>query len=103
MKTTSRSCRCEAAHRRCATSDETQPARCSAFNDWRSYAVVEGRARLHDATNTDAEQLRVLLREVYRVCGDNDHPDWDEYDVAMRRQDAVVVLVRPERIYGLLR
>ena len=72
-------------------------------DDWRSYAVVEGQARLHDATNTDAEQLRVLLREVYRVCGDKDHPDWEEYDVAMRRQDAVVVLVRPERIYGLLR
>ena len=72
-------------------------------DDWRSYAVVEGQARLHDATNTDPEELRVLLRAVYRACGDKEHPDWDEYDVAMRRQDAVVVLVPPERIYGLLR
>ena len=71
--------------------------------DWRSFATVEGRASLFDASNTDAEELRVLLREVYRVCGDKDHPDWEEYDQAMVDQQAVVVLVKPERVYGLLR
>ena len=72
-------------------------------DDWRSFAAVEGQARLFDAANTDAEELRVLLREVYRACGDKDHPDWEEYDSAMVQQDAVVVLVKPERVYGLLR
>ena len=72
-------------------------------DDWRSFATVEGQASLFDASNTDAEELRVLLREVYRVCGDKDHPDWDEYDQAMVDQQAVVVLVKPERVYGLLR
>ena len=72
-------------------------------DDWRSYAVVEGTAQLFDARNTDAEELRVMLREAYRACGDADHPDWDEYDEAMVRQGAVVVLVRPERVYGLIR
>ncbi len=72
-------------------------------DDWRSYAVIEGTAQLFDARNTDAEELRVMLREAYRACGDTDHPDWEEYDEAMVKQDAVVVLVRPERLYGLVR
>jgi PPOX class probable F420-dependent enzyme len=71
--------------------------------DWRSWATVEGEAQLFDQHNTEAEKLRQLLRDVYRACGDSDHPDWDEYDQAMRAQDAVVVLVRPRRVYGLLR
>ena len=72
-------------------------------DDWRSYAVIEGTSQLFDARNTDAEELRVMLREAYQACGDADHPDWEEYDEAMVRQDAVVVLVRPERVYGLIR
>ena len=71
--------------------------------DWFSFAAVEGRARLHDRRNTDAEELRRMLRDVYRACGDKEHPDWEEYDQAMRDQDAVAVLVHPERVYGLLR
>jgi hypothetical protein len=64
---------------------------------------VEGTAQLFDYSNTDAETVRQMLRDVYRACGDKDHPDWQEYDRAMRQQDAVIVLVRPERVYGLLR
>ena len=71
--------------------------------DWRSWATVEGEAQLFDYRNTDAEEFRVLLRNLFRACGDKDHPDWEEYDQAMRQQDAVAVLVRPQRIYGLLR
>lgn len=71
--------------------------------DWRGYAAVEGQARLFDRRNTGAEELRVMLREIYRACGDKDHPDWEEYDRAMVQQDAVVVLVRPERVYGIIR
>jgi PPOX class probable F420-dependent enzyme len=71
--------------------------------DWRGWVTVEGEAQLFDMRNTEAEKLRVLLRDVYRACGDKDHPDWEEYDQAMRRQDAVVVLVRPARVYGLVR
>ncbi len=71
--------------------------------DWRGWVAVEGEAQLFDARNTEAEELRQLLRHVFRACGDKDHPDWDEYDEAMRQQDGVVVLVRPNRVYGLLR
>ena len=71
--------------------------------DWRGYVVVEGQAQLYDYRNTDNEHLRQMLRDVYRACGDRDHPDWEEYDRAMQQQDAVVVLVEPQRVYGLLR
>ncbi len=71
--------------------------------DWRQYVVVEGTATLMDYRNTDPEEMRVKLREVFRVCGDQDHPDWEEYDRAMVEQDAVIVLVTPERVYGNLR
>ena len=71
--------------------------------DWRSWATVEGEAQLFDYTNTEAEKMRLMFREVYRACGDRDHPDWEAYDRAMVSQKAVAVLVQPQRIYGLLR
>lgn len=80
--------------------------RCSVLavrNDWRGWVTVEGEAQLFDYTNTEAEKMRQLFRELFRACGDKDHPNWDEYDQAMRDQKAVGVLVRPQRIYGLIR
>ena len=71
--------------------------------DWRSFAVVEGGSELKDYHNTDREEMRVELREVFRACGDHEHPDWEEYDEAMVKQDAVIVLVTPERVYGQIR
>jgi PPOX class probable F420-dependent enzyme len=72
-------------------------------DDWRSFAVVEGAAEIKDYRNTDAEEMRKELREVFRACGDKDHPDWEEYDQAMVKQDAVIVLVEPQRVYGMIR
>ena len=73
-------------------------------DDWRSCVSVEGTADLMDYRNTDAETMRVELREVYRACSAHgDHPDWEEYDRAMVQQDAVIVLVSPERVYGMIR
>ena len=70
--------------------------------DWRRYVVVEGQARLLAADNTDAEELRLALRDIFRACSGQEHPDWDEYDRAMVSQDSVGVLVTPDRIYGKL-
>ena len=80
--------------------------RCSvlaATDDWRSYAVVEGQARLSDSENTDADELRLLLRAAYKACGGGEHPDWEEYDRVMHQRRPVVVMVHPDRIYGLIR
>ena len=71
--------------------------------DWRNCVAVEGAAELKDYHNTDAEEMRVELRNVFRQCGDKDHPDWEEYDQAMVEQDAVIVLVTPQRVYGMVR
>ena len=71
--------------------------------DWRQWVSVEGQATLFDYGNTEAEEFRVMLREVYMACSDTEHPDWDEYDQAMIDQEAVIVLVAPERVYGLVR
>ena len=75
----------------------------SVRDDWREWVSVEGQATLIDYNNTDAEEMRVLLRKVYMACSHSEHPDWDEYDQAMVDQEAVIVLVKPERVYGLVR
>ena len=72
--------------------------------DWRSCVNVEGTSELMDYRNTDPETMRVELREVFRACSAHgDHPDWEEYDEAMVKQDGIIVLVEPERIYGRVR
>ena len=71
--------------------------------DWRQFAVVEGTATLNDYGNTEAEEMRRMLRTAFRACGDSEHPNWEEYDRAMVEQDAVIVRLTPERVYGLIR
>ena len=75
----------------------------SVTEDWRSYAVIEGKAALSDYANTEAENMRIMLREVYMACSNTPHSNWEEFDEAMVKQEAVIVLVRPDRVYGLLR
>ena len=72
-------------------------------DNWRQWVSVEGQATLFDYSNMDPEDIRVMLRNVYMACSDTEHPNWEEYDQAMIDQEAVIVLVRPERVYGLLR
>lgn len=77
--------------------------RCSLMlsrSDWRGYVVLEGRAQVLSSENTDPEELRLGLREVYRAAAGKEHPDWEEYDQAMRQQRRSVVIVVPEHLYG---
>jgi PPOX class probable F420-dependent enzyme len=65
-------------------------------NNFWQYLVVEGRAsfsRLPEAAE--------LLRTVYERIAHKAHPDWNEYDEAMRREDRVVFRITPERMYPL--
>ena len=68
--------------------------------DWWGYVVLEGRAQLLSSDNTDGEDLRLALRDVYRVASGGEHPDWEEYDQAVRDERRSVVIVVPERVYG---
>ena len=77
--------------------------RCSllvARPDWWGYVVLEGQAVILSPENTEVEELRLALRDVYRVAGGGEHPDWEEYDQAMRDPHRSVVIVVPEHIYG---
>ena len=68
--------------------------------DWSRYVVVEGTAEIRWKGVTDPEMLRTTLREVYRAASGEDHPDWDEYDLAMVRDGRAAVIVMPQRVYG---
>ena len=70
---------------------------------WR-WATVEGTAELAGPDDappwlTGADQVRLLLREVFTACGGT-HDDWSEYDRVMAEQGRTVVLITPLRIYG---
>jgi PPOX class probable F420-dependent enzyme len=69
-----------------------------------SWVTVEGRAQLVGPDDPDpafdADQLRLLLREVFIAAG-GDHEDWEGYDRAMLEQRRTAVFVAPDRIYGV--
>lgn len=72
-------------------------------NGW-LWATAEGRAELagpDDAQSwlVDADQLRLLLREVFTSAGGT-HDNWDEYDRVMAKERRTVVLVAPTRVYS---
>ena len=76
--------------------------RCSLLvseDSWWGYVVLEGKARVMSADNTEAETLKMALREVYRsITGE--HPDWPEYDQAMKDEKRSVVVIVPDHVYG---
>lgn len=68
------------------------------------WATVEGSAELVGPGDsrpwlTDADRLRLLLREVFEAAGGT-HDDWAEYDRVMAEQRRTVVLVAPTRVYS---
>jgi PPOX class probable F420-dependent enzyme len=72
-------------------------------NGWQ-WATAEGRAELAGPDDAqpwlkDADQLRLLLREVFTAAGGT-HDDWDEYDRVMARERRAVVLIEPTRAYS---
>ena len=68
--------------------------------DWWGYVVLEGYARVMSSDNTDTEELRTALRGVYRAASGTEHPNWEEYDQAMRDDRRSAVIVVPEHVYG---
>ena len=72
-------------------------------NGWQ-WATVEGSAELVGPDDPqpwlpDADQLRLLLREVFTAAGGT-HEDWDEYDRVMAKERRAVVLIAPTRVYS---
>ena len=78
-------------------------ARCSLLvskDSWWGFIVLEGKARVMSADNTDADELRQALRDVFVAASGEEHPNWDEYDQAMRDDRRSAIIVVPDRIYG---
>jgi PPOX class probable F420-dependent enzyme len=72
-------------------------------NGWQ-WATVEGRAELAGPDDAapwlgDADQLRLLLREVFTAAGGT-HDNWPEYDRVMAQERRAVVLIEPTRVYS---
>jgi PPOX class probable F420-dependent enzyme len=72
-------------------------------NGWQ-WATVEGSAELAGPDDAapwlaDADQLRLLLREVFTAAGGT-HDNWPEYDRVMARERRAVVLIEPTRVYS---
>jgi len=72
-------------------------------NGWQ-WATVEGSAELVGPDDPQpwlpgADQLRLLLREVFTAAGGT-HEDWDEYDRVMAKERRAVVLIAPTRVYS---
>ncbi len=72
-------------------------------NGWQ-WATVEGRAELAGPDDaqpwlTEADQLRLLLRDVFTAAGGT-HDNWDEYDRVMAYERRAVVLIAPTRVYS---
>ena len=77
--------------------------RCSILvskDNWWGYVVLEGNAQVLSADNTDADELRQALRDVYRSASGTEHPNWDEYDQAMVDDRRAAVVVVPDHVYG---
>ena len=64
---------------------------------WQEYLVVEGMAAVLDG------DVLADLRRVYEKIAGKPHPDWAEFDAAMRREGRVVLAITIDRLYPLER
>ena len=81
-----------------------RPQLAATFRNGWQWATVEGNAEIAGPDDpqpwlSGAEQLRVLLRDVFTAAGGT-HDDWDAYDATMVEQRRAVVLVAPTRVYS---
>jgi len=67
-----------------------------------SYAVIEGAVELSPVASTVEDATADELVELYRSIS-GEHPDWSDYRASMVADRRVVVRLRPERAYGMLR
>jgi PPOX class probable F420-dependent enzyme len=78
-----------------------RPRAAVVFRSGWEWVSVEGPATIvgpDDLTDgVDADQVRVLLRDVFRAAGGT-HDDWDEYDRVMLADRRAAVFITPERI-----
>ena len=62
---------------------------------WQEYLVVEGTAEVLDG------DVLADLRRVYEKIAGRPHPNWTEFDEAMRREGRVLLAISIDRLYPL--
>ena len=62
------------------------------------WVAAEGHAELRGPDDTDPEQLRLLLRDIFLAAGGS-HENFAEYDRVMREDARTAVLLEPTRVY----
>jgi len=70
--------------------------------DFWSYVVVDGHAGLSAVARDPHDAAVEELIDLYRAV-QGEHPDWDDYRAAMVRDRRLVVSIRAERAYGMVR
>jgi PPOX class probable F420-dependent enzyme len=70
--------------------------------DFWSYVVVDGQAELSAVARDPHDAAVEELAELYRFV-QGEHPDWDDFRAAMVRDRRLVVRIRAERAYGMVR
>jgi uncharacterized protein len=65
--------------------------------NWHQYLVVEGTAEIHETDPIPA------LRHLYELIRGEPHPNWAEFEDAMRRDQRLILAIRIERLYPLSR
>jgi PPOX class probable F420-dependent enzyme len=67
------------------------------------WAAAEGGTELAGPDDpmpgSDADRLRLLLREIFAAAGGT-HDDWDTYDQVMAKERRAAVLLTPDRVYS---
>jgi PPOX class probable F420-dependent enzyme len=84
---------------------ERDPRATATFRDGARWLTVHGDATLigpdHRHPDVPADAVPELLREIYRVAGGGEHPDWADYDKVMAEQRRTAVLLGIGRTYGI--
>ena len=70
--------------------------------DFWSYVVLEGAVEISPVAERPDDPTVQELVDLYRAL-QGEHDDWDDYRGAMVRDRRLVVRLRPDRAYGLLR
>ena len=71
-------------------------------SNWRPYLVLEGKAVIFSEYTTDPQILKDILRTAYRSAAGKEHPNWENYDEAMKKDGRVAIFVTGENIYGTI-
>ena len=71
--------------------------------DFWSYAVLEATAALSEVAAEPGDETCRRLAEIYETVSGEPHPDWDEFFAAMIEARRLVLSIRAERAYGMVR